>query len=306
MTAFPHLQSLKTTTMNQPDNQNNKKDMTLNSAGLSLFNGDNYFYHVFKKTQKILSAAYLITDFISDTDPIKQAIRDAGLALYKSAAEMSISASPNRKNVLDKFFSCGLSLISFCQVSSQAGMMSVMNAEIMSDEIRMLMQAVEEREVPHKLGRSFVISRDLLQTDTIPQSAVSESANHYTNQNGQSHGVGHSAKQGFGGEYKKANAGSATASRVSQGVSSSGAQRPQQRPSYDLASSGSTQEKDNSRRQKIVDLIKMKGEVSIKDISDNFFDCSEKTIQRELISLVEDGVLSRTGERRWSRYSIAK
>jgi DeoR/GlpR family transcriptional regulator of sugar metabolism len=33
-------------------------------------------------------------------------------------------------------------------------------------------------------------------------------------------------------------------------------------------------------------------------------DVSEKTIQRELISLIEAGIILKTGERRWSRYSI--
>ncbi len=286
--------------MNQSENQNHKKDIALNSAGLSLFNGDNYFYHVFKKTQKILSATYLITDFISDSDPLKQAIRDAGLALYKSAAEMSISSSPNRKAILDKFFSHGLSLTSFCQVASQTGMMSLMNAEIMNEEIRMLMNAVEEREVPHKLGRSFVINRDILQTDTLPQTSISEGQSAHS-----SHAVGQYGKQSFSGTQSK----QAASQKVSQGVSA----KPQIRPQFDLSAQTSmlagTQnegEKDNSRRQKIVDLIKMKGEVSIKDISDNFFDCSEKTIQRELIALVEEGVLAKAGERRWSRYSLSK
>ncbi len=275
--------------MNQAENQNNKKDITLNSAGLSLFNGDNYFYHVFKKTQKILSATYLISDFISDTDPIKHSIRDAGLALYKSAAEMSISSSPNRKNLLDKFFSHGLSLISFCQVASQAGLMSLMNSEIMSSEIRMLMNTVEDREVPHKLGRSFVINKDILQTDNLPQNSIStapQSLSPYSSNRSESSVV----------SYKKTSS-----------VSNTNSSQKQQIPSqYDLGTTASVTEKDISRRQKIVDLIKMKGEVSIKDISDNFFDCSEKTIQRELITLVEEGVLAKVGERRWSRYSIAK
>ncbi len=275
--------------MNQAENQNNKKDITLNSAGLSLFNGDNYFYHVFKKTQKILSATYLISDFISDTDPIKHSIRDAGLALYKSAAEMSISSSPNRKNLLDKFFSHGLSLISFCQVASQAGLMSLMNSEIMSSEIRMLMNTVEDREVPHKLGRSFVINKDILQTDNLPQNSIStapQSLSPYSSNRSEASHV----------SYKKTSP-----------TSNANLSQKQQLPSqYDLGTTASVTEKDISRRQKIVDLIKMKGEVSIKDISDNFFDCSEKTIQRELITLVEEGILAKVGERRWSRYSITK
>lgn len=61
----------------------------------------------------------------------------------------------------------------------------------------------------------------------------------------------------------------------------------------------------NDRQVAIINTIKEKGELSIKDLTDVIQGCSEKTIQRELISLVTDGILYKTGERRWSRYSLA-
>lgn len=297
--------------MNPQNSQNDKKDITLNSAGLSLFNGDNYFYHVFKKTQKILSATYLITDFILDTDPIKYSIRDSGIALYKSAAEMSISASPNRKAVLDKFFNCGLSLISFCQVASQAGLMSVMNYEIMSEEIRLLMQVVENREVPHKLGRSFVINRDMLQTESFQTRSDysingGQGSNNDNNHRGESNRNSNRFlnKNKHGQQDKDINKYS-TPKYFNQ-TGSTNSHNTANNLSHSLKQNNVKNDikNDNSRTQKIVDLIKMKGEVSIKDISDSFLECSEKTIQRELISLVSSGVLNKVGERRWSRYSI--
>ena len=60
-----------------------------------------------------------------------------------------------------------------------------------------------------------------------------------------------------------------------------------------------------SREKAILDVIRSKGEISIKDISRYVKGCSEKTIQRSLLSLVENGILKKTGERRWSRYSIS-
>ena len=41
-----------------------------------------------------------------------------------------------------------------------------------------------------------------------------------------------------------------------------------------------------------------------KDFSFFVKDCSEKTIQRQLLDLVKEGVLKKDGERRWSRYSL--
>ncbi len=47
-----------------------------------------------------------------------------------------------------------------------------------------------------------------------------------------------------------------------------------------------------------------KSDVTIKDISSVMKDCSEKTIQRELIDSVQKGLLRKEGERRWSRYFL--
>ncbi|MEK6878241.1 MAG: hypothetical protein AABY22_01465 [Nanoarchaeota archaeon] len=51
-------------------------------------------------------------------------------------------------------------------------------------------------------------------------------------------------------------------------------------------------------------LIKRKKEIMIKDVVGLINDCSEKTIQRELLTLVDEGILKKEGERRWTRYSL--
>ena len=58
-----------------------------------------------------------------------------------------------------------------------------------------------------------------------------------------------------------------------------------------------------NRRDSILLSMEKGKEYSVKDISSFVTDCSEKTIQRELLSLVSLGTLGKTGERRWSKYS---
>lgn len=67
---------------------------------------------------------------------------------------------------------------------------------------------------------------------------------------------------------------------------------------------GTATETASTRTERIMSIIRDKGQVSIKDLSDAITDVSEKTIQRELLSLVSQGQISKTGERRWSRYSL--
>ncbi|MCF7815488.1 MAG: hypothetical protein K9M10_00210 [Candidatus Pacebacteria bacterium] len=58
------------------------------------------------------------------------------------------------------------------------------------------------------------------------------------------------------------------------------------------------------RRERVLSVLKDKGEATIKDIVGVVTDCSEKTIQRELTSLIKDNVILREGERRWSKYRL--
>ncbi|MBC7766771.1 hypothetical protein H7Y21_02155 [Arenimonas sp.] len=59
-----------------------------------------------------------------------------------------------------------------------------------------------------------------------------------------------------------------------------------------------------SRRKRILEIVRARGAVTINEFIDAIKGCSSKTIQRELTSLVLSGTLKKTGERRWSKYSL--
>lgn len=68
-------------------------------------------------------------------------------------------------------------------------------------------------------------------------------------------------------------------------------------------------EKDSGsyRKNLILGLFDKKELISIKDAVSLMNGVSEKTIQRDILSLVSDGVLSKTGSRRWTTYrKVAK
>lgn len=79
--------------------------------------------------------------------------------------------------------------------------------------------------------------------------------------------------------------------------------RTQDRP--DLKDFGAVSVKKNSRQSVIIGLLKRKKEIMIKDVSPLIDGVSEKTIQRELLAMVQAGILTKKGEKRWSRYSLA-
>lgn len=75
-------------------------------------------------------------------------------------------------------------------------------------------------------------------------------------------------------------------------------------PSNKIKKSNGT--RHSERREAILKLFEKKDKIIIKDVSKIITNCSEKTLQRELISLVDQGVLKKEGERRWSAYFLVK
>lgn len=97
-------------------------------------------------------------------------------------------------------------------------------------------------------------------------------------------------------------AGSAAISdtRMSNNVFNSPIQKDSQKGQF-----GGTSKGQGERAERILDYIRRQGSVSIKEIASTIKGCSEKTIQRELISLIQAGLVRRVGERRWSHYEPA-
>ncbi len=88
--------------------------------------------------------------------------------------------------------------------------------------------------------------------------------------------------------------------RMSHSVFNSPIQKDTSKGQNGAASKGHSE-----RTQRILDYIRRQGSVSIKEIASTIKGCSEKTIQRELISLIQAGLVRRVGERRWSHYEPA-
>ena len=59
------------------------------------------------------------------------------------------------------------------------------------------------------------------------------------------------------------------------------------------------------RETAIIEVLRSKGQLGIKDISANLPEYSEKMIQRGLAHLTTQGKVKKAGSKRWSRYSLA-
>jgi len=66
-----------------------------------------------------------------------------------------------------------------------------------------------------------------------------------------------------------------------------------------------TTETKDARRTQILNVLKAQPDASIKDVQDTVTDYGAKTIQRELNTLIDEGIVMRKGSKRWSTYSLA-
>ncbi len=258
----------------------------------SHMNQDAFLTPLYTRTQKLITALYMVTDCLEDGEPIKFRLRTLGVGLISDIltlrADRAISKTfrfENIKSHLDE-------LTALIEIVGTVGLVSGMNSTILAKEFLGLKLAINEWE---ELNKKSNFQDPIFGSDGISNTTLSESyfetplrplgTSSYEREETMHKGhvlykkeaivKGHLGKLGAGPDTNdKKNSKTDIALKI-------------------------------NRRNNILSLIKDRKEVTIKDISHVVSDCSEKTIQRELISLVSLGVLKKKGNKRWSRYSIA-
>jgi len=251
----------------------NKKDEQKDSYQTRIYGEKEYFSYMLKRAEKLSAALYLITDFLSDTEPIKWALREKAVDLISDISLAESAPLSDRLDILDVVSRTIREITTLISIARVSRMVSEMNSDIMLGGYGDLSESLG--------GHSRVIST----ADTIVSNILSEDgAGKLPFPENKRHLIGQSAQSmRHGGEKVMTN--STKGQNQNSDVKDKAAGR-------------------DSRRESIISLIRKHGVVTIKDISTVISGCSEKTIQRELVSLVKDNVLKREGERRWSRYSL--
>lgn len=238
----------------------NTKDTGINDTSYKkLVNNDEYYKHIFKKTEKIVSVVFYI---LNNTDTDKKSETHIGNIAGKAhfAHENALRSLEvklaNSKEVLEQFAQALIALDSTLRIAAASGIITQDVLFVVTGEIDAVLRSLSQYINKETAVESAFLSQ--AQTPTTRSSPTSFS------------GLGQPEKQ---------------AKRPTQNA-------PQPSPSPD-------------RRTRIQTILEAKGEATIKDISEIITDCSEKTVQRELNAMIEDNIVKRQGERRWSKYSIA-
>lgn len=241
-----------------------------------------------RKAEKIFAATTLLTNFLNDLEPIKWDIRRLSSNLVYLSNKISFSGSHSTNDLLNECRICINSLSSLMDSASLAGQISPMNANIISTELSSLLSLLEKDLGKISKNSGFKISKNFFE---IPEQFLLKS------------GVDNS----FEGEQTEENPDKNIKDKNNQRQIRSKELSIQNnlKPVPVIREYGSVAIKRNKRQSFIIQILKKKKDLTIKDISTIFHDCSEKTIQRELALLIDEGVVVREGERRWTRYSLA-
>ncbi len=215
---------------------------------------DNYYRHIFKKTEKIVSVVFYILNNVESNKKTETHVSNlAGKAhfVHEHALRTLEARASGSKEVLEQFAQALIALDSSLQIAAVAGLVPLAARRTIDEEIDIVLRGLKSYLAEeHKVDETFLTYRG----DAL---------------------------------VRREPAASAT----------------KRRPVV-LEEKRSEPTSSHDRRERIKTIIEAKGEATIRDISLIITDISEKTIQRELQSMIDGNIVKRQGERRWSKYSL--
>jgi hypothetical protein len=257
------------------DKNTAQENKPIKITDISLFSNDPYHVFLYKKTEKLIAALYLVTNHFLESEPMRAKLRESGLGLLSYTATFALQHNdrPAHSNLILTHI---LTIKSLLTIAHITGLISVTNFRIMEREFDVLVHTIDTEENKEKVSKGYTLPLHFFdQKETYTGGSV------FNKGQDKGHDVLNNIKRQM--------------TDIAPHISPS----PLKNTSPNI-----TARKD-SRKQSILGLLGKGGNLTIKDFAQILSDCSEKTIQRELLQLVAQGVLKKEGERRWSRYSLA-
>ncbi len=260
--------------MDKKDNNQGFTGDPLNWKSLGFFSAEEYLLYVFKKTEKITAALYLVSGLLKDDEPMKWELRDHGMELMSSSFMASSNMPGDKSSVIQSLFTAALETISLLNVAKISNLISEMNHSLLVREIDNVVAMLRDRLAENAENAGYVLSENFFKTPDMFTTGF--------------------RTEGASGRWQVAG-GKGQDSR---------SKTPESGKTKVLEGHTTVQAKKDGRQEAIINVLKGQSNLTIKDFSKVIKDCSEKTIQRELIDLVDRGIVKKEGERRWSRYSL--
>ncbi len=221
--------------------------------------------YIVRKSEKLSAAIHIVTSYLKDSEPIRNRMRSVALDIVQIVSDAERLSANGQPAVIAR---C-VEMASLLDTAELSRMIAKSNVSMIGTEYAALATFIRDR---------YTSMKHVLQLGASALSVERKSA-----------------------QRNKPQPDEPNHAQTSR-------QTPQQTAvpnPFIVHQSSQTNPITESRRSQILNLVDDKGVISIKDAVAAISGVSEKTVQRELGSLVDDGVLKKTGERRWSTYSRA-
>ncbi len=245
----------------------------------------------YKKTNKLITALYMVTDTIDKDEPLRNKLRTLGTGIISDTHSAPL-------NICSKISE----IMSFLDIAFSMNIISEMNCNILRKEFLELDQSIKEytdndKNQINNLNKQINLLEFFKGELPAPQGPYQTIGHHPSTSIGVQKGS----------TLMKALSGVAMSARPIGGPASPSLGESERKLSRTGVDSFDILKKQ--RREEISNLIQKNGRsATITDIKNRAYgslvSCSEKTLQRELMSMVKDNVLNKTGEKRWSKYFL--
>ena len=254
----------------------------------------------YNKVNKLITALYMVTDILDKEEPIRLKLRTLGVEILSDTKSV---LKDNNNDLEDKISI----ILSFLNIASNMNMISEMNINILRKEFADLKQSISEYKKQNNLWLE----------DFIHRASVSDGGDSYMSDT--TFPIGHKIEFIKKGQStQNFNKGQNTSIGVQRGSTLlkalSKVDKVAKDKPYPHINKDNFTILKNKRREEIIAIIKEKKDtenadgLTITDIKNStkglLVSCGDKTLQRELTSMIKDNVLYKKGEKRWSKYNL--
>lgn len=270
-----------------------EKPVSSNTNKDDFFEGNHLYIYLYKKAEKLASALYVVTNLIDSKEVLRSLLREKSINIFSEVMQLQKMSLTNhnalKKDVdtkvehvsSDTLLSGITEIVSLLEIARVSRHISEMNFSVLEREyidLGILIKTKREDIAPDnvQLPKEFFDVPNLYETRVLKQSSIKDTK--------------HTQKI-----YKTKKEKQIPIKDTLDSVT-----KPK-----DIIHPKTADIRHNNRRNTILELLQDKPSVTVKDVINEIQGCSSKTLQRELLSLVNEGILKKEGERRWSTYSLA-
>lgn len=277
--------------------EKNFRDISLDIKDSSLIGGLPISYN---KVNKLITALYIVTDILDTEEPLRSKLRTSGSDIL---SDIYLLRTTRSNSASYRVIGNILKTISFLDIASTVGILSPMNCGILRNEFLILKDSVNKALENYAVLSGEVNLRNFFDNNNLEQNKT-ENKQTERSSNIEIKGPLTPTKRNVSGTRIGVQKGSTLLQAISDKMSDRNANSSTKDTIHTKENFSVLK---NDRRDIILNIIKGRREGStITDIRSAAYgplkDIGEKTLQRELVSMVGEGVLKKLGSKRWSRY----